>query len=131
MIHHRRAVRPTARWSVRRQLTVFLSGAVTDQRPVLQFVIWVFGASVLHTWMYERTGGSVLLVTLFHGALNTASSLLLPLFTGAAYGWAWWFAAATMTAAATLVVWRSGDWTTPLPEAVREPQPRSAEPVSI
>jgi membrane protease YdiL (CAAX protease family) len=57
-----------------------LSGPATGRRPGVQFLVWVLAASVLHTWLYERTGGSVLLVTLLHGALNTAASLLLPLY---------------------------------------------------
>lgn len=85
-------------------LPLLLSGPSTDQRPVLQFLLWVLAASVLHTWMYERTGGSVLLVTLFHGVLNTAASLLMPLFDGGHYATAWWLATATMTAAAATVV---------------------------
>lgn len=97
-------------------LPAMLSGPVTGQRPVAQFVIWVFAASVLFTWMYERTGGSVLLVTLFHAGLNTAASLLMPLFGGgAAYGWVWWLAAATTTAAA-LAVWRGAHWTQQRPD---------------
>jgi membrane protease YdiL (CAAX protease family) len=87
-------------------LPTMLSGPSTDQRPLVQFFVWVLAASVLHTWLYERTGGSVLLVTLFHGALNTAASLLMPLFEGGRYATVWWLAAATMTASAALVVWR-------------------------
>jgi membrane protease YdiL (CAAX protease family) len=94
-------------------LPAMLSGPATDQRPLAQFFIWVLTASVLHTWMYERTGGSVLLVTLFHGALNTAASLLMPLFDGDHYATAWWLAAGAMTVSAAAVVWRQGDWTSP------------------
>jgi NADH dehydrogenase len=99
-------------------LPVLLSGPSTDQRPVVQFLVWVLAASVLHTWLYERTGGSVLLVTLFHGALNTASSLLLPLFTGRDYTVVWWLATGTMVAAAGAVLWRGGGRT-----AAREAAP--------
>jgi hypothetical protein len=59
-------------------LPAFLSGPVTGQRPVVLFLLWTAAASVPHTWLWLRTGHSVLVVTPFHGAINTASALLCP-----------------------------------------------------
>jgi membrane protease YdiL (CAAX protease family) len=79
-------------------LPAMLSGPVTDQRPPLLFLLWTAALSVLHTWLWLRTGRSVLLVMLFHGAINTAASVLLPLFTGPDYIRAWWVLLALTTA---------------------------------
>ncbi|HWM02356.1 MAG TPA: type II CAAX endopeptidase family protein [Actinophytocola sp.] len=100
-------------WSVW-HLPLFLAGPATAQRPVLQFLLWMLALSVLHTWLYERTGSSVLITTIFHGGINAASSLLLPLFHGADYQLLWWLLVVTTTAWASAVVWaRPIAWTRP------------------
>lgn len=43
----------------------------------LWFTVDVIAKAILMTWMYNSTGGSLLLVTLFHSSFNT-SGLLLP-----------------------------------------------------
>ena len=59
---------------------------------------------MLHTWLWLRTEHSVLVVMLFHGAIDTSAALLLPQFTGADYTRAWWLLVAFTTAAAAAVV---------------------------
>jgi uncharacterized protein len=66
-------------------LPVLLAGPATTQRPPLLFFAWIVPLSVLLTWLYLRTGRSVLLVMLFHGSVDPVGSLLFPLFTGGAY----------------------------------------------
>jgi uncharacterized protein len=39
------------------------------------FVGWTIGLSVLFTWLYNQTGGSLLVVILFHAAVNFAAFL--------------------------------------------------------
>jgi uncharacterized protein len=57
------------------------------------------GASVIYTWLYNSTGGNVLLPMLLHGALNAGLNLLPDLAS------AWWIAAALAWAVAlTLLV---------------------------
>jgi membrane protease YdiL (CAAX protease family) len=51
-------------------LPLYLTG--TDIRPPS-----LFPASVIYTWMYNSTGGSLLIVVLFHAASNLPLSLLL------------------------------------------------------
>lgn len=71
-------------------LPVFLAGPATGQRPPLLFLLWVVPLSVLHTWLYLRARRSVAVVVVFHGVVDTAASLLFPLFTGSDYTRLWW-----------------------------------------
>jgi uncharacterized protein len=50
--------------------------------PVLfiAFVIWTIGLSILFTWLYKLAQGNLLVVILFHAAINTA--VFLPVFFG-------------------------------------------------
>ncbi len=52
-------------------LPLYLTGA--DMRPLSLFAPWVVltvAASIILTWMYNGTGGSLLIVVLFHAASN-------------------------------------------------------------
>jgi uncharacterized protein len=48
------------------------------------FVIWTIGLSVLFTWLYKLAQGNLLVVILFHAAVNTA--VFLPVFFGVQSG---------------------------------------------
>ena len=37
------------------------------------FVVWTIGLSVLFTWLFNQTGGSLIVVILFHAAVNIAA----------------------------------------------------------
>ncbi len=41
------------------------------------FLIFCIGGSVFLAWLFNSTGGSLLLVTLFHGAFGTGMQLLV------------------------------------------------------
>jgi membrane protease YdiL (CAAX protease family) len=59
-------------------LPLYLTGA--DIRPLSLFAPWVLiavGASVIYTWMYNGTGGSLLIVVLFHAASNLFLTVFL------------------------------------------------------
>jgi membrane protease YdiL (CAAX protease family) len=59
----------------------------TGQRPPLQFFVLVVAQSVVFTWVYNGTRGSVLLVILMHGSANTIFRFFDPMLIGsAAYG---------------------------------------------
>ena len=58
--------------------------ALQHRMPTTWFVLQILGQGVLLTWLYQRTGGSVLLPALLHAAANTGVGVLpvLPLDTG-------------------------------------------------
>jgi CAAX protease family protein len=59
-------------------LPLFLIGA--DIRPIGVFPAWVLltvAASVIYTWMYNGTGGSLLIVVLYHAASNLPLTIFL------------------------------------------------------
>ncbi len=78
----------------------------TGQRPALQFVAMLLAQSVVFAWIYNGTGGSVLLVILMHGSANTIAKFLAPTVMGdaAAYGLFWWLLAALWWVVALAVV---------------------------
>ncbi len=55
------------------------------------FVVSVFGATFMLTWIFNRTQGSVLLPMLFHATVNTVGAgLIFPLFSGGTLILLWW-----------------------------------------
>jgi len=55
------------------------------------FLIGLSSATILSTWIYNRTNGSVLLLMLFHATVNTiGAGLVFPLFQGSALITLWW-----------------------------------------
>lgn len=71
----------------------------------LPFFAGVLATSVLMTWLYRGTGGSVLLTTLFHGAVNVWPGLVGGAGSEATLAW---LQAALLTLAAAAVVARYG-----------------------
>ena len=78
----------------------------TGQRPPLQFFVLVVAQSVVFTWVYNGTRGSVLLVILMHGAANTIAKFLVPptVAGSALYGQFWWLLAALWWVVALAVI---------------------------
>jgi uncharacterized protein len=66
-------------------LPKFLGTGAGGERSFLWFVIAHVALSVLYTWLYNSTRGSLLLVTLFHASGNTAG-MFLPVSFAAAGG---------------------------------------------
>jgi membrane protease YdiL (CAAX protease family) len=62
----------------------WIPGDVHHRLPLGWFLMQVIGSSILYAWMMNRTRGSLVLVSLFHAACNTAVGLLpiLPLDAG-------------------------------------------------
>jgi membrane protease YdiL (CAAX protease family) len=64
-------------WGLWHLPTFFVPGAPQHRLPITAFLLLTVAYSVLFTWIYLHTGGSVLLATLFHGAINFSQGLLL------------------------------------------------------
>lgn len=81
----------------------------TGQRPPLQFFVLVVAQSVVFTWVYNGTRGSVLLVILMHAMSNSFLSLLAPtVLDSAVYGLFWWVQAALWWVVALAVIALTG-----------------------
>ncbi len=58
---------------------------------VAPFLLSVVGGTLLQTWLFNRTGGSVLLPMLFHAATNAfGAGFLFPLVSGSTLVLLWW-----------------------------------------
>ena len=56
-----------------------------------QFLIALLAATILTTWIYNRTRGSVLLPMIFHSAVNSiGAGFLFPMFSGTDLVRVWW-----------------------------------------
>ncbi len=87
-------------------LPLYLLGR--DNRPLSlfpAFVLTVVAASVVCTWLYNSTGGSLLIVVLYHAAANLPLTVLLePLGTRAAQPFLIYVALSVIAAVAIVVV---------------------------
>ena len=63
-------------WSLWHLPLFFLEGSVQSQIPIAAYLIMTVSLTVLFTWVYNNTGGSVLMALLFHGMVNTAPTTL-------------------------------------------------------
>jgi uncharacterized protein len=86
-------------------LPLYLTGS--DIRPLglfLPFVISAIAVSILCTWMYNGTGGSLLVVVLFHATINLPLTLLITPFEDEMAQPLWIFVGLLALAAATVVL---------------------------
>jgi membrane protease YdiL (CAAX protease family) len=63
-------------------LPLVIGGAGVDAARYLPLMCQVVLVSVVYTWLFNNTGGSVLMVTLLHASNNTLAEYLGPIFTG-------------------------------------------------
>jgi membrane protease YdiL (CAAX protease family) len=81
----------------------------SGQRPPVQFFVLLVAQSLVLAWVYNGTGGSVLLVILMHGAFNSFVGFMAPVvFGSAAYGQFWWLMAALWWVVALAVIALTG-----------------------
>lgn len=86
---------------------LYLPGHLYDASPFWPLPLMLLGYGVLQTWIYLRTGGSVLLAGLMHAALNA----WVPLTWGLDPDWAWQARGVIFAVVAVLVVlWSGLDW---------------------
>jgi uncharacterized protein len=59
-------------------MPLFYMGTLDQEHlPIIPFFIGAIAASVIYAWLYNGTRGSLTPALLFHGATNTASTMLL------------------------------------------------------
>ena len=80
----------------------------TRQRPPLQFVVWALALSVIFTWLYNSTDGSLPIVIICHAAIDTAGRYMLPEFFNGGYQVVWWFMVGLYVVIAVIVVLVAG-----------------------
>jgi uncharacterized protein len=80
----------------------------TRQRPPLQFFVWVLALSVIFTWLYNSTNGSLPIVIICHAAIDTVGRYMLPEFSNGGYQVVWWFMVGIYVVIAIIVVLVAG-----------------------
>jgi membrane protease YdiL (CAAX protease family) len=89
-------------WGLWHLPTFFIAGTPQFRQPVVAFLIMTTAYSILLTWVFLHTRGSVLIATLFHGAINVSQGFFLAgTEPGSRY---WWLALAYGGAAVALAV---------------------------
>src|SRR5918998_2162459 len=94
-----------ALWGAWHLPTFFVVGAPQHGLPVSAFVLLTVAYSVVFTWVYLHTRGSVLIATLLHGAINLSQGLFLGGIDPARH---YWLLAAVYGAAALALVAAAG-----------------------
>ena len=90
----------------------------TGQRPPVQFVLWALALSVIFSWLYNSTNGSLPIVIICHTAIDTAGRFMLPEFVGEGYQVLWWLMVGLYLLVAVVVVMVAG------PKRLATPIPR-------
>jgi uncharacterized protein len=80
----------------------------TRQRPPLQFIVWALALSVILAWLYNSTNGSLPIVIICHGAIDTAGRYMLPEFANGGYQVVWWFMVCLYVVIAVIVTLAAG-----------------------
>ncbi len=88
-------------WGAWHLPTFLVPGAPQYGLPILAFVLLTVAYSVLFTWIFVHTRGSVLIATLFHGSINLSQGLLL---VGLDPAREYWLLAAVYALAALILV---------------------------
>lgn len=78
-----------------------LPGSPMIEMPFVAYFLWVVGLTFLFTGLYQQTQGSLLLATLFHGAVNTLGVTNPEISVTA---WRWLLAAVYWVAALVVVI---------------------------
>jgi membrane protease YdiL (CAAX protease family) len=61
-------------WALWHLPLFFIEGTTQQAIPLYEFVLQTMVLAIFYTWLYNNTGGSVLIAALFHGVSNTATA---------------------------------------------------------
>ena len=91
-------------WAVFHLPLFWTIGSTQAGQPMAGFFVAVLAMSVIVTWLYNNTGGSLLIVTLFHASANTWSRIIPGIDTAhSAVGPIYWMTIGLTVLAAVLV----------------------------
>jgi uncharacterized protein len=93
-------------WALWHLPLFWMAGDFHQQLPVGWFLLQVAGSTFLYTWMFNRTGGSLMIALLFHTSSNASVGLLpvLPLDNGGSSR-PLWLVVVLLWAVVGLVLW--------------------------
>jgi membrane protease YdiL (CAAX protease family) len=74
-------------WGLWHLPTFLVPGTPQYGLPLVAFVLLTVEYSVVMTWLFLHTQGSVLIATLFHGAVNLSQGIFLGAIEGATRYW--------------------------------------------
>lgn len=63
-------------WALWHLPLLYVNGSVMADYPLGWFIVAVIARSVIHAWLFNSTGGSLLFVTLYHAASNSVGPFL-------------------------------------------------------
>ena len=116
-------------WGLWHLPTFFSSSAPQQGLPIVAFVLMTIEYSIIMSWIYLHTRGSVLIATLCHGAINLSQGFFLGGVTGSTR---YWLLAAVYGVAAIAVAFalrsRSGEQA--IQPGERRPRTRTEAPSS-
>ena len=84
-------------------LPLLVQDLTGTQRPLVPYVIVILSLSVIITWLWSAAARSVFIVIVFHAAVNSAGSHVVPAFAAADQATIWWIFAALIAIVAVRV----------------------------
>jgi uncharacterized protein len=110
-------------WGLWHLPTFLVPGTPQYGLPFPAFVLLTIEYSILMTWVYLHTKGSVLIATLFHGAINLSQGLILGGVEGSTR---YWLLSVVYGVAAVVVAIFALGW-----RSLRKPAGESEEPLQV